>query len=99
YDSFDLNPFLICLKSENKYNITNYDQAIKGLFHQIRKLLYLMIYGKKYYTTIILRLIRLLTLICLNESGLTSLVLNLFRSLRNQLHNKYLLVTNRGQLV
>ncbi|RHZ88681.1 hypothetical protein Glove_21g295 [Diversispora epigaea] len=103
YDSFDLNPFLICLKSENKYNIITYDQAIKGLFHQAKNLLYLMIYRKKYYTTIILRLIRLLTLICLNESGLTSLVLNLFRSLRNSLHiekyNKYLSVTHRGHLI
>ncbi|RHZ88684.1 hypothetical protein Glove_21g290 [Diversispora epigaea] len=103
YDSFDLNPLLICLKSENKYNITNYDQAIMGLFYQTRKLLYLMIYGKKYYTTIILRLIRLLTLIYLNESKLTSTVLKLFKRLRYLLRiekcNKYLSAANRGHFI
>ncbi|CAG8508973.1 11648_t:CDS:10 [Diversispora eburnea] len=101
YESFNLNPRLICLNSENKYNKNNYDQAIKGLYYQAENILNIITndYRKMQYTTIILRLIRLLTLICLNESGFTSFVLDLFKSLRNQLRNKYLLVTNRGQLV
>ncbi|CAG8492712.1 7239_t:CDS:10 [Diversispora eburnea] len=72
YDSFNLNPYLICLNSENKYKRITYDKAIKGLYYQAKKVLYIITKDFR-------------------------------KNLRNQIRiekcNKYLLVTNRGQLV
>ncbi|RHZ77262.1 hypothetical protein Glove_183g71 [Diversispora epigaea] len=103
YDSFNLNPSLICLEDRNKYNRMDYINEITELSLQAKKLLKAMIDRDVYCTTIILRLIRLLTLIFLNESTLASDVLNYFKSLSNELYiekyNKYLLENFRNNFV
>ncbi|RHZ51578.1 hypothetical protein Glove_476g45 [Diversispora epigaea] len=103
YDSFNLNPSLICLEGRNKYNRMDYINEITELSLQAKKLLEAMIDRNMHYSTIILRLIRLLTLIFLNESTLTSDVLNCFKSLSNEFYvekyYKYLSVTFRNNFV
>src|SRR5205814_3180328 len=77
FNAFTANPLI----PSQHLNRESYLAVIGGSFNQIRKLLILMISGERVYSTIILRLIRLLVLIGLNESTFVSNILNLFKYL------------------
>ncbi|CAG8526884.1 15115_t:CDS:10, partial [Dentiscutata heterogama] len=68
----------------NNYNKTEYLDALRNSFNQAEHLLSLLIYSGKSYQIIVLRLIRLLVLIGLNEPALKPMIFDLFRRLNNQ---------------
>ncbi|CAG8439004.1 8533_t:CDS:10 [Acaulospora morrowiae] len=80
--SFDATPLL----PEQHYNEKGrYFGGLKNIFHQTKTLINKLIYKKPFYPEIILRLLRLLVLIGLNESKLNFMIINYFKSLSDQL--------------
>ncbi|CAB4422233.1 unnamed protein product [Rhizophagus irregularis] len=79
FDRFTAIPLIPNLR--RAYNRENYLAAIMNSIDQIRQLLSLLIYKEQTHFTIIIRLIRLLVLIGLNESTCSSYILNLFKYL------------------
>jgi hypothetical protein len=86
FDIFTATPLIPNLR--HAYNQANYSAAIMNSFKQIKQLLNLLINEERTYFTIILRLIRLLVLIGLNESAYASKVLNIFKYLNNKISSK-----------
>jgi hypothetical protein len=80
FDRFTAIP-LIPGNLRRAYNRENYLAAIMNSIDQIRQLLSLLINKEQTHFTIIIRLIRLLVLIGLNESTCSSYILNLFKYL------------------
>ncbi|CAB5211866.1 unnamed protein product [Rhizophagus irregularis] len=80
FDRFTAIP-LIPGNLRRAYNRESYLTAIMNSFDQIRQLLSLLINKEQTHFTIIIRLIRLLVFIGLNESTCASYILNLFKYL------------------
>ncbi|PKY58174.1 P-loop containing nucleoside triphosphate hydrolase protein [Rhizophagus irregularis] len=67
-----------------KYDRKDYLTAVKNSFDQVQQLLELLICKERLYLLVILRLIRLLILIGLNESTFITRVFSLFKYLNNK---------------
>ncbi|CAB4422237.1 unnamed protein product [Rhizophagus irregularis] len=67
-----------------EYNRKDYLTAVKNSFDQVQQLLELLICKEQLYLLVILRLIRLLILIGLNESTFITRVFSLFKYLNNK---------------
>jgi hypothetical protein len=87
----------------HSYNRESYLNALINSFEQIKQLLNQLIYKERTYFSIILRLIRLLVLIGVNESTFVPNIFNLFRYLDSEISSskikKYLEQKSMGQLV
>jgi hypothetical protein len=101
FDIFTAIPLIPKLR--DAYNQGNYLAAIMNSFKQIKQLLNLLINKEQIYFTIILRLIRLLVLIGLNEFTYAPRVLSLFKYLNNKISSadikKYLQQRSMGPLL
>ncbi|RIA87457.1 hypothetical protein C1645_777254, partial [Glomus cerebriforme] len=84
FEKFTAKPLI----SSYSYSRENYLSAIKDSFDQIQQLLDILIGREQTYLLIILRLIRLLVLIGINESTFATKVFNLFRYLNNKVSSK-----------
>ncbi|CAG8510853.1 7653_t:CDS:10 [Acaulospora colombiana] len=98
---FNAEPLLPGQHYSDKYK---YLGEIKGSFHQIRILLDILVRSQYYHSAVILRLIRLLILVGLNQSELArSMILNLLGDLSTKFYNaefkKYLEKNSMASLV
>ncbi|CAB4422241.1 unnamed protein product [Rhizophagus irregularis] len=86
-----------------KYDRKDYLTAVKNSFDQVQQLLELLICKEQLYLLIILRLIRLLILIGLNESTFITRVFSLFKYLNNKVSSakikKYLKQKSKESLI
>ncbi|CAG8619972.1 4755_t:CDS:1 [Funneliformis caledonium] len=102
FDAFTAKPLI---PDRYTYSRKNYLFAINNSIDQVRNLLDLLFSKQKIYLTIILRLIRLLVLIGLNESNFVQEILYLFKQTfsKNKIYStkiqKYLEETNFVRLV
>jgi hypothetical protein len=101
FEEFTAEP-LISDKRHN-YNRENYLDFIKNSFDQVQKLLNLLICEEQVYLSIILRLIRLLILIGLNEPNFATKIIILFKYLKRKVFStkikKYLEKKSLEQLI
>ncbi|RIA97744.1 hypothetical protein C1645_227689 [Glomus cerebriforme] len=100
FEAFTAEPLLP--SQQHNYDRENYLNAIKNSFDQIQQLLD-MICKEQIYMSVILRLIRLLILIRLNEPTFATEVITLFKSLNHKVTSlkikKYLEERSTEQLV
>jgi hypothetical protein len=101
FETFTSEP-LIPDKHHN-YDSKNYLNAIKNSFNQIQQLLNLLVCEEQVYLSIILRLVRLLVLIGLNEPNFAVKVIILFKNLNRKVFStqvkKYLEKKTMEQLI
>ncbi|RHZ77053.1 hypothetical protein Glove_186g78 [Diversispora epigaea] len=84
YYVFNKNPRFPRQKYFNRYNREDYREEIENLFCQVQWLLSKLFFMQYFNPIIILRLIRLMILISLNESTFQSIVLNIFKHLNKK---------------
>ncbi|CAG8502109.1 4772_t:CDS:10 [Ambispora gerdemannii] len=85
FNAFTAGPLI---DNQHGYNRVDYQAEIGNSIDQVQQLINLLIYMEKFYLTIILRLIRLLVLICLNEPTFTTKIFNLFKHWSKHLRDK-----------
>ncbi|PKC15513.1 hypothetical protein RhiirA5_494516, partial [Rhizophagus irregularis] len=97
FDTYSAVPLL------PKYDRKDYLTAVKNTFDQVQQLLELLICKEQLYLLIILRLIRLLILIGLNECTFITRVFSLFKYLNNKVSSakikKYLKQKSKESLI
>ncbi|GES72918.1 hypothetical protein RCL_jg15567.t2 [Rhizophagus clarus] len=101
FEAFTVEPLIP--NNRHNHDRKNYLDMIKNSFEQVQQLLNLLIYEEHFYLSIILRLIRLLILICLNEPNYGTKIKIFFKYLNQRVFStkikKYLENKSMEQLI